>query len=111
MKIVFKSRRLQKLCQTEKLLVQAYGKDCGRKIARRLTTLDGAQCLGDVPSTPPERCHPLKGDRQGEFAVDVQQPYRLVFRPNHDPIPTKEDGGVDLKRVTEIEILSIEDYH
>jgi proteic killer suppression protein len=73
--------------------------------------LDAAPSLADVPATPPERCHPLKGDRDGEFAVDVQQPHRLVFRPNHEPVPRKDDGGIDLRQVTEIEVLSIEDYH
>lgn len=109
--IVFNDRKLEKLCQSERLLVKAFGKDCARKIARRLTVLDGAPCLADVPSMPPERCHPLTGDRDGEFAVDVQHPYRLVFRPHHDPVPTTDDGGIDIRRVTDIEILAIEDYH
>ena len=51
------------------------------------------------------------GRRKGEFAVDLKQPFRLVFRPNHDPVPLKTDGGIDLEHITSITIMSVEDYH
>jgi proteic killer suppression protein len=41
----------------------------------------------------------------------VKHPFRLIFEPYHDPIPIKEDGGIDLEQVTRIRVLSIEDYH
>lgn len=94
-----------------RLLTRAFGENCGRKIARRLTVLGAADTLADVSPLPPERRHQLTGDRAGEFAVDVEQPYRLIFRPDHDPIPRTQDGGVDLRSVTRIEIIEIEDYH
>ena len=49
--------------------------------------------------------------KKGEFAVDLKHPFRLVFHPNHEPIPLKEDGGIDLKLVTSIAIIDVEDYH
>jgi len=64
-----------------------------------------------MSTLPPARCHPLQGDRAGEFAVDVHQPYRLIFEPANDPIPKKEDGSIDLKKITRIRILEVEDYH
>lgn len=67
--------------------------------------------LADVPTHKPERCHPLTGERAGQFAVDLKQPFRLVFIPNHDPIPSKPDGLIDLTQITSIKVLSIEDYH
>jgi proteic killer suppression protein len=36
---------------------------------------------------------------------------RLVFEPDHDPIPTLEDGGIDQSAVTRIKILEVVDYH
>jgi len=59
----------------------------------------------------PERKHELKVDRKGKFTVDLKQPYRLIFKPNHRPLPRKDDGGIDIKRVTFITILGVEDYH
>lgn len=67
--------------------------------------------LHHVSLLPAARLHPLKGDRKGQFAVDAKHPYRLIFESNHDPIPVKEDGGVDLSKVTSVIILEVEDYH
>ena len=53
----------------------------------------------------------LSGDRKGLFAVDLEHPFRLEFKPNHDPVPLKEDGGVDLDEVTAVTIMAVEDYH
>jgi toxin HigB-1 len=91
--------------------VHVYGPDNARLIMRRMSVLNAAPTLAEVPVTPPERRHELKGDRVGQFAVDVKQPYRLVFVPVGDPVPLREDGGYDLARITAIEILAVEDYH
>jgi len=45
------------------------------------------------------------------FAVDISANHRLVFRVDHEPIPRKKDGGIDLTKVTAIVVLKIEDYH
>lgn len=78
---------------------------------RRMVVLNAAPSLKDVSHQRPERRHELTGSRSGEFAVDLEHPYRLVFRPAMDPVPKLEDGGINLASVTAIEILSVEDYH
>ena len=60
---------------------------------------------------PPARMHQLKGNRDEQFAVDLVHPYRLVFEPNHDPLPRKKDGGINLEQVTAIKIMEVVDYH
>jgi toxin HigB-1 len=70
-----------------------------------------AACLNDVPPAPPTRRHELTGEWAGHFAVDVTANWRLIFRPNHNPIPRVASGGFDLKAITAIEIVAIEDYH
>ena len=111
MNLAFKTRKLEKLCSSEGLLVGEFGKPCARKIIRRLLVLEAAERLADVPHVPPDRRHELSGERKGQLAVDVQHPFRIFFRPNHNPMPKKKDGGVNLNRVTSIEILEIGDYH
>ena len=54
---------------------------------------------------------PRPSDRKDEFAVDLVHPYRLVFRPDHDPVPRKDDGGIELEAITAIEIVEVVDYH
>ena len=78
---------------------------------RRMMLLAAAPSMKEVPTSKPERCHALKGDRKNQFAVDLKHPFRLVFVPDHDPIPRTRDGGIELKSVIKIKILNVEDYH
>ena len=57
-------------------------------------------------------CHPLKGNREDEWAIDISANHRIIFLLNHDPIPLKDDGGVKTIEITDIKIISTqEDYH
>lgn len=111
MEIVFRTVKLQKIFNSEKELRKTYGDENARAIMRRMAVLASATNLSQVSRLPPERCHELTGSRSGEFAVDVKQPYRLIFVPDYDSIPRKSDGGIDLAAVTRIKVLTVEDYH
>lgn len=43
--------------------------------------------------------------------MDLDHPYRLIIRPNHDPLPMRAEGGLDWKAVTAIVIVEIKDTH
>lgn len=111
MEISFSSNKLEKTFNSEKLLQKYYGKNA-KKIQLRMAVLIGAKNLSEVPTIPPERCHPLKGDRKGQYSLDLLQPSRLIITPDQDPIPKKSDGGIDLEKVVKIKIIEVEeDYH
>ncbi len=63
------------------------------------------------PMSPPHRCHELTGNRKRQLTVDLDHPYRLVFRVSQDPLPERVEGGLDWKQVTAIELIEIEDTH
>jgi proteic killer suppression protein len=109
--IFFKSNKLAKVLNEEARLKKDYGVKNARQIRLRMAVLAAASTLADVPTLPPDRRHQLTADRRGCFAVDAEHPFRIVFEPGHDPVPLKEDGGIDLRRVTAIIILEIVDYH
>jgi proteic killer suppression protein len=111
MEVVFRTRKLQRASNSKELLKREYGAENGRLIMRRLLVLQNANSLGDVPRDRPDRCHALGGERRGQFAVDVKHPFRIVFEPANDPLPLRDNGELDLARMTSICILSIEDYH
>ena len=90
-------------------LTGAFGR--GATIANRLAVLNNAGTLAMAPTTPPLRRHLLSGGREGQYAVDLVHPHRLVFEPTHDPIPRTPDGGIDINRVTAITIMEVVDYH
>ena len=111
MEIYFRTRRLQRTFNSDRNLSRAYGDRMVRVIKIRLAVLRNAPTLSTVPATPPERCHMLSGDRRGQYAVDLVHPFRLILEPSHDPVPMREDGGVDTDRVTSITVLEVTDYH
>ena len=111
MEILFKSRKMQKRMNSEAELVREYGKENARIIMRRMMVLHAAECLADVPRTPPDRCHQLSGKRKGQYAVDAKHPYRIIMRPANNPVPLLEDGSIDVGHVTSIRILEVKDYH
>ena len=82
-----------------------------KAIMMRMAVLRAARNLALVPITRPDRRHQLSGDRDGQFAVDLVQPFRLVFESHHESVPRREDGGIDTGQVTAIRILEVTDYH
>lgn len=110
MEIIFSSAKLQKTLNTQSLLIKTHGLDRAKRIRRRLDDMAAANCLQDMHLLP-GRCHELKGDRAGQLALDLDHPHRLIFKPAHDPVPARNDGGLDWAAVTSVMILGIEDYH
>jgi proteic killer suppression protein len=111
LEILFKTKKFEKACNDFRRLQKKYGQRRAKLIRRRLDDLRAAEVLADLSHLPPIRCHELHGDRKGQLAVDLDHPYRLIFEPAHNPIPKKEDQGLDRTKVTAIMIVSVEDYH
>ena len=111
MDILFADKKLEKKCNDFRQLQKAYGKKQAKKIRQRLDELRAAEVLDDIPHLPPPRMHQLGGNRKGQISVDVDHPYRLIFTPANNPVPLKEDGGIDLSKVNIILIQGVEDTH
>ena len=111
MEIHFISRKMKRLCDSEREIRAKLGPRNAERLKQRLAELRAAESLDEMRSLPSARCHELTQDRKGQLAVDLVHPRRLVFEPAHDPMPLKEDGGVDWSKVTEIVILEVVDYH
>ena len=111
MRIEFASKKMQKVCSSDKLMRKEWGEPVARKLQQRLAELDSFDTLSDAGQLPQIRCHELTGNRKGELAIDLVHPHRLIFRPSHEPLPTKADGGLDWKQVKAIVIVEVVDYH
>jgi len=57
----------------------------------------------------PGNFHQLKGDRKGQWACDLDQPYRLIFKPV--TIPESSSETYILVELIDVEIIDITDYH
>ena len=109
-KILFKDSKLESLANDTKLARRRLGPRRAKLLRRRLDDLEDAETL-EVIRFLLGRCHELKGDLAGKLSIDLDHPSRLLFRPAHNPIPQKPDGGLDWSRVTAIEVTEIRDTH
>lgn len=111
MDIAFKDDLLRKYANDHRYAQRKFGPLRAKKYLARLTEMKAATCLADLRNLPQAGFHELTSDRKGELACNLDHPYRLIFIPAHDPIPRKEDGGLDWNQVTAVTVLDIIDYH
>ncbi len=111
MEVRFATRSMQKACSSEKEMRRKWGLALARKLQQRLAELAAADSLDDISHLPPARCHELQADRAGQLSIDLVHPHRLILEPDEDPIPRKDDGGLDWKQVTKIVVLEVCDTH
>jgi proteic killer suppression protein len=109
--VYFSRTKMQNACSSEKAMRAEWGDHIAKKLKHRLAELAAADSLADIPHHPPARCHELGGDRKGQLSVDLVHPYRLIFVPDNDPVPRREDGGLDRASVTRVLILEVADTH
>lgn len=82
--INFRTRKLEDCYQQSRLASKEFGDQVARKYIQRITLIKNAKDLNEVMSLPGLRCHPLKGDRKGEYAVKLTGFYRLIFTVEGD---------------------------
>lgn len=108
MKITFANRELEKLCNRSNYAIRKLGDVGARKLQSRLADIEAANDVTELIAGSP---HPLKGDREGDFSLRLHGAQRLVFRPEHNPLPRLQDRGIDWQNVTAVQIVEIGDYH
>ncbi len=110
MEINYKTKKLEKSLTNDKELSKTYG-NRAKKIKQRLGELKSADNLLTIKKLPALRLHFHIGDGQNVWSIDIQANWRILFLLDHDPIPILADGGIDLKEITAIKIISISDPH
>lgn len=110
MKITFADKKLRKQANDDRLMLKELGKVRAQILRRRLTQLEDAETLEDVRNLP-GNFHELTENRKGQWACDLDQPYRLIFTPHENPIPANEDGQYIWLEITGVEIIELTNYH
>ncbi len=85
--------------ETEKIYRQEFSKKLPQSIQRialrKLIMIDNAETLNDLRIPPANRLEALKGDRQGQYSIRINDQFRICFNIS--------DSG--------IENVEIVDYH
>ena len=114
MEVFASDNKLRRALEDAKVRQKVFGTDTAKKLAMRMTALDAADSLADFwpPNSGPERCHELQGKLTGTFSIDLNQTFRLLFRPVASNLPPDQsDEQARWGSIKAIEIVAIEDTH
>lgn len=110
MDIFFQNKKLEKIASDPKKCLKELGKIRSTLFQMRMRDLYRAETLEDVRYLP-GHYHELTESRKGQWACDLDQPYRLIFEPHENPTPTDEDGKSLWIEIKGVEIVEIVNYH
>ena len=79
MEIGFANKRLERCFREHRSAVRAFGDEVARRYIQRINIMKAARSLDELTRLPALRCHPLKGQRAGQYAIDLTGFYRLIF--------------------------------
>lgn len=98
MDVEYKSKSIRKVCTDASAAERKYGLKMAVKIQQRIDEIQAASGVEELIQFHIGRCHPLHQDREGQYAMDLVHPMRLVF--------TKKGNEIQIAYITEIV-----DYH
>lgn len=110
MNITFANKKLEKQANNFALAQKKLGNDRATKYHQRLGDMRDAESFNDLQFLP-GNFHNLSGNRNGQWSCSLDHPYRLIFEPAIQPIPTNEHGTPILTEMKIVEIIEIVDYH
>lgn len=84
MEIRFKTKKLQKQYEKNLEADKAYGAQVARKYISRINTLKQARSFNELYDLPGWKFHPLKGNREGEYAIKLTGFWRLIITDDGD---------------------------
>jgi proteic killer suppression protein len=77
--IAFATKKLEKCYRDCAQGVRMWGPAVARKHIQRIDILQEASDLAEIEALPGLRCHPLKGQRRGQFGVTLHDRWRLII--------------------------------
>lgn len=98
MQVQYKNKKICKVCTNANVARREYGEKMAGKIHQRIDEISAADTVEMLVQFHIGRCHPLTGNREGQYAMDLVHPYRLIF--------TKKGYEIQIA-----EIQEIVDYH
>lgn len=98
MQIEYRNSKIKKICTNAYEAEKKHGKEMAEKIQLRIDQISAALSVEMMIQYKIGRCHSLKGNRKEQYAVDLVNPYRLVF----------EKKGNEIQIAN---IMEIVDYH
>ena len=84
MQIRFRTKKLQAQYEDHRKAQQAYPEEVARKYILRINIIQQSNSIDELIKQSALRCHPLKGNREGQWAIRLTGYYRLIFTVEGD---------------------------
>lgn len=84
--VKFRTKKLEKCFLQSKQAHREFGDQVGRKYTQRISIIKSINSLDELKRLPGLRCHPLKGDRAGQYAINLTGFFRLIFTVEGDTL-------------------------
>ena len=94
MQILFRTRTLQRQYENSSEAFKAYGKNVAVKYIQRINIIKNVRNIDELIQIRVLRCHPLKGNRKGQWALKLTGFTRLIF--------TLEGDQLKIARIEEV---------
>lgn len=98
MQVEYKNKSLEKVCTDASAAIKKYNTRMAEKIQQRITEIKASDSVEQMLQYHIGRCHLLKGDLKGLYAMDLIHPFRLIFE--------KKGEEIQIAKITDIT-----DYH
>lgn len=79
MEIAFRTRKLEREYREYARAVKSYGSEVARRYIQRINIIKQAKDIEELKSLPALRCHSLRGNYRGEYAITLTGFYRLII--------------------------------
>ena len=94
MEVTFRTRKLEREYVHFKNAARAYGVEVARRYIERINIIKSATDIEELEHLPGIKCHPLKGDRKGKWAIKLTGYMRLIF--------TLHGENLEIMRIEEV---------
>lgn len=86
MVVAFRTNKLERCYRQSKKAVREFGPDIARRYIQRIDIIKSTRSIEELQQLPGLRCHPLKGNRAGQWAINLTGFYRLIFTLHGDEL-------------------------
>jgi proteic killer suppression protein len=93
LQVDFRTRKLKRRYQQSDEAVRAWGAKVGRKYIERINIIKQVKSIEDLASLPALHFHELKGERAGQYAINLTEYDRLIVRVEGQVVIIEEVGG------------------
>ena len=114
MKLLYKNKKIEKLCTDEKKSIKELGTDVSNRLLKTINLLKSATNLKDILVFPQYKLHKLIGDKDEIYSIYLGKTtgYRLLLIPLYEnEIPIKSNDMSIYTMTVCIEIIEVSKHY